>query len=278
MKKKIRIENIIISVVMTLVSLTMLFPFVWMLSTSLKERQDAIDVAINLIPSPITFEAYKEVWEIVPLLSGFKNTLLIAIPEIAVGVICSALAAFAFAKMDIPFKNFFFMAILSTMMLPGMVTLIPQYVMWGKIGLTDSLIPLTLPGMLGNVSVMFFLRQFLTGIPDDYIWAAKIDGAGWMKTFWKIFFPLMKPGLAAQVIFWFMSVWNDFFGPLIYLDSENKQTLQLILRLLSGMGSKTMNFPVVMAGAVISCIPLLVVFISCQRYFMDSMVVSGVKG
>lgn len=263
---------------MTLVSITMLFPFIWMVSTSLKERTAALEIPIRLIPDPIVFEAYIEVWDVIPLISGFKNTLLIAIPVILCGTFVSALAAFAFAKMDIPAKNFLFMGLLSTMMIPGVVTMIPKYVVWGEMGFVDTLIPLIIPGMLGNISMMFFFRQFLSGVPREYIEAARIDGAGWMKTFLTIFIPLMRPAIAAQVIFWFMGIWNDFLGPLIYLDSESNYTVQLALRLLNSMGEATSEYPMIMAGAVISCVPLLILFICFQRYFMDSMVISGVKG
>ena len=278
MNTKKWVHNMLIYVIMIAVSITMLFPFLWMVSTSLKTRKDAISIAITLIPEPVTMAAYIDVWDIVPLLSGFKNTLLVVTPQIVLGTFVSAMAAFAFAKMDIPCKKVLFMGVLSTMMIPGVINLIPQYVVWGRLGVKDSLIPLIVPGLLGNVSMMFFLRQFLNGIPNDYIGAARIDGAGWVKTFLKIFLPLMKPAIAAQVIFWFMSIWNDFLGPLVYLSSEDKFTLQLCMRLLDSLGRTTMEYPLIMAGSVLSCIPLLVIFICFQRYFMDSMVISGVKG
>ena len=278
MKLKNKIRNGIIFIIMASVSITMLFPFLWMISTSFKDKKDAVSIAFSLIPSPFTAEAYERVWEVIPLLSGFKNTFLIAFPELLCGTFVSALAAFAFAKMKIPHKNVFFMGVLSTMMIPSVVSLIPQYVVWGKLGVTDSLIPLIVPGMLGNISMMFFLRQFLSGIPNGYIEAARIDGAGWFKIFRVIFLPLMKPALATQIIFWFMSIWNDFFGPLVYLDSESNYTVQLALRLLDSMGRQTMEYPLIMAGSVLSCIPLLVLFVSFQKYFVDSMVISGIKG
>lgn len=278
MKTKNRIVNGIIYIVMTAVSLTMLFPFIWMISTSLKEKAAALEIPIRIIPKEIVFDAYIEVWDIIPLLTGFKNTFTIAIPLILFGTFSSAMAAFAFAKMDIPAKKQLFMGLLSTMMIPGVITMIPKYVVWGNLGFVDTIIPLVVPGMLGNISMMFFFRQFLSGIPKEYVEAARIDGAGWMRTFTTVFLPLMKPAIAAQVIFWFMGIWNDFMGPLIYLDSESNYTVQLALRLLNSLGKATSEYPTIMAGSVISCIPLLLLFICFQRYFMDSMVISGVKG
>ena len=270
--------NGFIYLIMSLVSLSMLFPFVWMLSTSLKEKANALAFPPQWIPNPLRFEAYIDVWSISPLFSGICNTLLIALPVIVCGTFMSALAAFAFSKMDIPHKNALFMGLLATMMIPGIVTMIPQYVVWGNLGMVDTFIPLIVPGMLGNITMMFFFRQYLNGVPNEYIDAAKIDGAGWMKTFIKIFAPMMKPAIAAQIIFWFMGIWNDFLGPLIYLDSEKNYTVQLALRMLNNMGEATSEYPMIMAGSVISCLPLLVIFICFQRYFLDSMLISGIKG
>ena len=277
-RTKERLVNTVIHIIMILVSLTMLFPFIWMISTSLKDKMSALEFPPKWIPDPFNWEGYTEVWEVAPLLSGIKNSLIIAIPVLLFGTLSSAMAAFAFAKMDIPKKNFLFMALLSSMMIPGMVTLIPQYLVWGQMGYIDSFIPLILPGTLGNITMMFFFRQYLAGVPNELIDAAKIDGAGWVTIFRKIMLPTMKPAIAAQVIFWFMGIWNDFMGPLIYLDSEENYTIQLALRLLNNMSEATSEYPMIMAGAVISCLPLLVLYICFQRYFVDSMVVSGLKG
>lgn len=278
MHAKKRLVDTVIHVVMILVSITMLFPFVWMLSTSFKDKINAQVFPPQWIPDPFIWDAYIEVWDVTPLLRGIINSMIIAIPVLVLGTLSSALAAFAFAKMDVPKKSALFMGLLSSMMIPGVVTMIPQYVVWGKLGLVDTFVPLILPGTLGNITMMFFFRQFLSGVPNELIDAAKLDGAGWFTIFWKIMLPAMKPAIAAQVIFWFMGIWNDFMGPLIYLDSEEKYTVQLALRLLSNMSEATSEYPVIMAGAVISCLPLLVLYICFQRYFVDSMVASGLKG
>lgn len=278
MRLKKRIQRGILIVTMSFVSFTMLFPFIWMISTSMKEKKDALEIPIRLIPSPFTFEAYKEVWEIIPLLNSAWNTMKIIIPVLTFGIFFSALAAFAFAKMDIPCKNLIFIALLSTMMIPPIVNLIPQYVFWGSFGLSDSLIPLIAPGIFGGVGIMFFLKQYLAGMPGEYIEAARIDGAGWMQIFLRIFVPLMKPALATQIIINFMGCWNDFMGPLIYLDSEKNYTVQLAIRLLDTTGRQTMEYPLVMAGSTLACLPLLLIYVFFQRYFVNSMVASGVKG
>ena len=272
-----RLVNTMIHVIMILVSFTMLFPFIWMISTSFKEKSDALIFPPQWIPDPFQLDGYIDVWDATPLLSGIVNSLIIAVPVLILGTLSSALAAFAFAKMDIPKKNVLFMALLSSMMIPGVVTMFPQYVAWSRLELVDTFIPLILPGTLGNITMMFFFRQFLAGVPNELIDAAKLDGASWLTTFFRIMLPAMKPAIAAQVIFWFMGIWNDFMGPLIYLNSEENYTVQLALRLLTS-SEHTSEYPMIMAGAVISCLPLLVLYICFQRYFVDSMVVSGIKG
>ena len=188
---KKRLVNALIYGIMILVSVTMLFPFVWMLSTSFKDRMHAQIFPPQWIPDPFVWEAYEEVWEVAPLLSGIKNSLIIALPVLLLGTLSSALAAFAFAKMNIPHKNGLFMALLSSMMIPGVVTMIPQYVVWGNLELVDTFIPLILPGTLGHVTMMFFFRQYLAGVPNELIDAAKIDGAGWLTVFGRIMLPAM---------------------------------------------------------------------------------------
>lgn len=275
---KRNIVNGFIYVSLTALSLTMLFPFFWMITTSIKEKSDAIKMPIQWIPDPIVFDEYIEIWSKVPLLTGIINTFKIAIPVILCGTFVSALAAFAFSKMDIPKKGTLFFILLATMMIPGEVTMFPKYVVWGKLGAVDTLIPLIVPGMMGNMGMMFFLRQFLNGMPKEYVEAARIDGAGWMKTFLTIFLPLMKPALATQIIFWFMGIWNNFLAPLLYIDSESKFTVQLAMRLLSSTSEAVNEYPLIMTGAVISCAPLLLLYVCFQKYFTDSMVISGVKG
>jgi multiple sugar transport system permease protein len=277
-RTKERVTNGSIYLVMVAVSVTTLLPFAWMLSTSLKLKSEAQVFPPKWIPDPLAFDAYVDVWAVSPLLSGIKNSLLIAGPVILCGTFVSALAAFAFSKMEFPHKDKLFMGLLATMMIPGVVTMIPQYVAWGSVGLTDTLVPLIVPGLLGNTAMMFFLRQFLNGVPNEILEAAQIDGVSWFGMFMRIIFPILRPAIAAQVIFWFMGIWNDFLGPLIYLDSESNYTVQLALRLLSSMSESTSEFPIIMAGAVISCLPLLILFVSFQRFFMDTMVIAGVKG
>ena len=278
MNTKRRVSSGAIIIIMTGLSITSLFPFLWMLSTSLKEKAHALDFPPQWIPNPLTFTAYLDVWEVSPLLSGIINSFFIAVPVLILGSFVSALGAFAFSKMDIPHKNALFMGLLSAMMIPGAVTMIPQYVVWGSLGLTDTFVPLILPGLFGNVAMMFFLRQFLNGTPNEFIDSAKIDGCGFFMIFVRIYLPIMKPALATQVIFWFMGIWNDFLGPLIYLDSEKNYTVQLALRLLNALSESTSEYPMIMAGSVISSLPLILLFIGFQKYFVQSMALTGIKG
>lgn len=280
MKKTTRkyLTNTFIYIMMSGLAFTMLFPYFWMISTSFKDKAMAIRVPIQWIPKPFLFDTYLEIWDMVPLLRGAVNSLKIIIPGITWGQFVSALAAFSFSKMDLPKKKTLFLLLMSAMLLPDDATMIPRYIIWGKLGLIDTFYPLILPSLFGGIGSMFFYRQFLNGIPREYVEAARIDGAGWIKTFITIFIPLMKPAIATQVIFGFVGGWNNFMGPLIYLDSEKNMTVQICLRLLSSTQEAVNEYPLVMTGAVVGSLPILILYLSFQKYFTDAMVISGVKG
>ena len=174
------------------------------------------------IPNPIITDAYVDVWKVAPLLSGMGNSLIIAVPVLFFGTLCSAMAAFCLCQDGYTETESFVHGAAQLYDDSRVVTMIPQYVVWGRLNLQDTFIPLIVPGMLGNVTMMFFFRQYLSGVPNELVDAGKIDGAGWMTIFTRLILPTMRPAIAAQVIFWFMGIWNDFLGPLIYLDSEEK--------------------------------------------------------
>jgi multiple sugar transport system permease protein len=156
--------------------------------------------------------------------------------------------------------------------------MIPQFVMFTKIGWVNTLLPLIVPGMFGNITMIFFLKQYLNNIPDSIIEAAKIDGATYMQTFTKLIFPAIKPAIAAQFILWFMGAWNDYLAPLLYLNSPEKQTLQVVIANLNAAYAIQTDYPLIMAASVISLIPVLTVFIIFQRQIIESVALSGVKG
>ncbi|WNQ10998.1 carbohydrate ABC transporter permease [Paenibacillus aurantius] len=260
-------------------SIITLAPFFWTISTSLKNQQNVFDLPPKWIPDPATFDNYREVWSAAPLLQGFLNSAIIAVFVLSIGLFVSSMAAYAFAKIDFPFKETIFLCLMGTMMIPYSVIMIPQFIVFSRINWVDTLLPLIVPGLFGNIVVIFFLRQFMQGaIPSELIEAAKLDGSGFFRTFATIALPIAKPAIAAQAALGFMGVWNDFLGPLIYLHTPEKQTIQVLIASLQSMYISSSNYPLIMAASFIAMIPVILVFFFCQKYFVESLAISGLKG
>lgn len=164
------------------------------------------------------------------------------------------------------------------MMIPFAVVMIPQYVMFTKMGWTNSLLPLIIPGLFGNVSIIFFLRQNLTSVPDSIVEAAKLDGCGYFRMYYSIFLPLMKGALMTQLILWFMGIWNDYLAPTIFIQNEKWFTLQVVIRSFNSYYAVNSDYPLIMAASVLAILPTLLLFFFFQRYIIESLAVSGVKG
>lgn len=274
-----KIINIWAFIILLLGSLVMLVPFVWSISTSLKDQRNIFQIPPKWIPDPATIQHYIDVWKEVPLLSGFVNTTIIVVFVLIIGIFTSTMAAYAFAKIDFPFKETIFLALLGTMMIPYAVVMIPQFIMFSKLNWVDTLLPLITPGLFGNIVIIFFLRQFLQGaLPDDLIDAAKIDGSSFVRTFFTIVIPVAKPAIAAQAALGFMGIWNDFLGPLIYLHSDKKQTLQVVIASMQAQYMGSSNYPLILAASIISMIPCVVIFLVAQKHFIQSLAISGIKG
>lgn len=257
-------------------SIFMLLPFLWMLSTSLKQEGKVFEYPVRWIPNPVEWSNYADVLTEAPLLGGLANTLIIILPPMLIGLFTSALAAYAFAKLRFPGRDVLFMSLLATMTIPGVVTMIPTFILFKSIGWLDSWNPLMIPGMFGSAACVFFLRQFFRTIPSELEDAAKIDGLNPFGTFMRVILPLSKPALAAQGIFGFIGGYNDFMGPLIYINSPEKFTLQLVLA--SFQGYYVANWTLIMAGSVLALIPTVILFFFAQRYFVEGITMSGMKG
>lgn len=270
--------RIIIFIILVLGAATMVIPFLWMLSTSLKESNLVYQIPPQWIPDPVDWHNYVEVWKNSNLLSGLKNSIIVSGSVVIVGTVSSTMAAFSFAKLTFPGKKYFFMALLSTMMIPIVVLLVPQYIIYTKIKWINTLLPLMVPGMLGNASMIFFLRQYMTGLPTELIEAAKIDGCGYFRTYYQIFLPLSKPAVISNVIMIFMATWNDYFGPMVFVNDAKKQTVQVAISMLNSYYENQTDVPVVMAAALIAVLPVLLLFIFCQKYFTEFFAMSGIKG
>nr|WP_036719351.1 carbohydrate ABC transporter permease [Paenibacillus harenae] len=272
-----RWTDFIVYSLLTLGSLVILIPFWWIFITTMKSPMEAFVMPPDWFPKP-NFVKYTEIWEKAPFLQGILNSLKVALPIIIVGTFTSSLAAFAFAKLRFPGRNFLFLMLLATIMIPFPVVMIPQFVMFSELQWIDSLKPLIIPAMLGNVFMMFFIRQFMNGISDEFIEAAKIDGASLFGIFIKIMLPMVKPAVAAQLILWFLGIWNDYLGPRIYLSTPEKKTIQLMMADFNAFYVIQSDYPLIMAAAFIVMIPILIVFLVFQRYFVESLNFTGVKG
>lgn len=272
-----RITTIFFFVVIALGAATMLVPFLWMISTSLKTASDAFAFPPEWIPNPVDWANFAEIWDIVPLASGLLNSALVTALVVGVGTFSTTMAAFAFAKLNFPFKGLLFGALLATIMVPVVVVIIPQFVVYANVGWIDTLLPLFVPGMLGNVLMLFFLRQYMMGLSNELLDAGKIDGASFFRIYWSIFLPLCRPAIAANVIIVFMATWNDYLGPLIFTNSPENSTVQLVIASLTSYYAEQTDFPIVMAASVIAVLPVIIIFAIMQRHFVDSFVLSGIK-
>ena len=260
------------------VALILVLPFLWMLSTSLKVPKQIFKFPPVWIPDPIQWQNYPDAWSKytnfnIPLM----NSLIVTLTNIAGNLLSCSLAAYGFARLKGPGKNFLFMLVLGTMMVPMWVTLIPQYVLFSRLGWTNTLLPLTVPAWFGWPFFIFLLRQFFLTLPKELDEAARIDGASTWGIFGRILLPLTKPALATVAVFAFIGNWNNFIGPLIYLRDPEKHTLALALQRFQGtQGNLMYNY--MMAVAVISLLPIIILFFIAQRFFVQGIVMSGIKG
>lgn len=273
-----RLGNLIVTAILSLGAIVMLGPLIWTFSTSLKTHDAIFALPPQWIPDPVVWENYLRVWSAGPLLSGIRNSLIVAGCVTVVGSISSAIAAFSFAKMRMPFKNVAFLLLLSGMMIPFPTIMIPQFMFFAQIGWVDTLLPLIIPGLFGNIIMIFFLKQYLENVPDSIIEAAKIDGASFLQIFSRLIFPAIRPALAAQFILWFMAVWNDYLAPIIYLNTPDRQTLQLVIASFNAQYASQTDYPLIMAASFIALLPVLIVFIIFQRQIIESVAMTGGKG
>lgn len=278
------VSKVLIYVVLIIFALWILVPFSIVITTSFKSKAEANDFDFTFWPKEFTTDGYKKVFEYTAggeegtmpvVLRGFLNTLIIVLPPTILGLFCSAMSAYAFAKLRFKGKNFLFSFLLLTMMIPGTIMLTPSYMIYSIIGWVDTPLPLMIPGMFGAATCVFFMRQFYAGIPTSLIEAAKLDGMGYFRIFWKIMVPLSVPALLAQGILGFIGGYNDYFGPLLYIHDPDWYTLQIALN--SFQGTFDMDYPALMAGSVIALVPTLVIYIIAQKYFIEGIATSGMK-
>ncbi|MEK5054427.1 carbohydrate ABC transporter permease [Niallia sp. FSL K6-0212] len=277
MLKSLSINKAIMTVVMLMISIMFLLPFVWMLSTSFKIEADVFKFPIQWIPERWNgFNNYREVWfGENPFYIYYWNTIKVTVCTTAISVTVSALAAYGFSKVNFRLGNFLFLIVLATYMVPAQAILVPQFIIYRKIGLFDSHLGLIL---LGSFSVLgtFMLRQFFMGVSNELVEAAKIDGAGHWKIFWRVVLPIVKPAIATYAILRFIWTWNDYQNPLIFLRSDHLLTIQLAMQKFTTINGEFYSF--IMAAAVSAILPLVIVFIIGQKQVIEGIALGGVKG
>jgi multiple sugar transport system permease protein len=250
-------------------------PFVWMVSTSLKADRQIFSWPPIWIPDPVVWGNYPVVFIYAPLHLYFFNTLLIATAQVFGAVVTCSMAAYAFSRLRAPGRDKIFLVMVSQMMIPGIVTLVPLYILFAKIDWIDTFRPLTVPALLGSPFYIFMLRQFFMTIPIELEEAALMDGASRMRIWVTIIMPLAKPALATVAIFAFMFAWNDFTGPLIFLNSQEKFTLSLGLQ--SFMFARRTMWGPLMAASTMMILPILIMFFVAQKYFIQGIALTGIK-
>jgi multiple sugar transport system permease protein len=261
-----------------LVSATILFPFYWTVLTSFKSVPETITMPPTFFPrEPVGFSNYQEVLRRVPVLSFYRNSIIVASCVTLATLLTSSLAGYIFAKFDFFAKRFLFIAILATMMIPFQVIVIPVYIIFKNLGLLDTLWALIIPGLVSAYGI-FLMRQFMKTIPDELIDAGRIDGCSEFGIFWRIVIPLCKPALSALGIFAFMASWDDFFWPLLVLRTQDRLTLPIGVNMFGSWFIAGNYTPLIMAIATMAMLPVLVIFLIAQRQFIEGITLSGLKG
>ncbi len=282
-KKSVLVKRIsrktVIYILLIVVTLVVLIPLLWMLTTSLKTEVEASTFPPTLFPAVPQWHAFSDVFTAVPFLTYFLNTVFYTAAVTIGQFVCCSLAAFAFARLRFPGRNVLFIVYLTTMLIPVAVTIVPSFIEMKAFGWLDTIWAMTIPGMLGSAFGTFLLRQYMLAIPKELDDAAMLDGAGPLYIYWKIILPLCKPALTALGIFTVLAVWNDFLWPLVMLQSDSVTTLTLGLANFTAGGSETfVSTPISMAASTLTLAPLVLIFFLAQRYFIKGIALSGMGG
>lgn len=262
-------------------SVAFAYPFFYTLSSSLKEQWEVLAFPPTLLPKAFQWVNYVRVFQVVPFATWFANTVMVVVLATSGAVISSTIVAYSLARFNYRGRDLLFLITLSTMMLPGQVTLIPQFILFNKLGWINTIKPLWVPAWFGGGAFnIFLIRQFILTLPVDLDEAALIDGASRFRTFWAILLPLCKPAIATMTVISFMANWSDFMGPLIYLNSPLKFTIAVGLNYFKTAPADTQEqfYHYLMAACIMSLAPCIVVFFSAQRYFVRGIVMTGLKG
>jgi ABC-type glycerol-3-phosphate transport system permease component len=276
-RAKVRVKHLILYLILITLSIFYLLPLYWMISTSLKQTGSEMVIPPQWVPNPIVWQNYVDVFVQVPLTLYIRNSLIITLTATLFGVLTASLAGYGFARTQFPGRNFLFTLCIASLMLPETVTLIPEFILFRRIGWVNSFLPLIVPWSLaGSAFAVFLFRQYCLTIPVELDEAARVDGAGTLRIWWVIIVPLSKAVLATMAILSFIHHWNEFLRPLIYLGRPELRTLALGLRAFRGEYQLAWNY--MMAVALIMLVPILVLFFLAQRQFVQGIVMTGIKG
>ena len=280
-RRRRQVRQAALHLVLATGAVTFSLPFIWLVSTSLKPDARLMVVPPEWIPQPVLWHNYARALQFLPPetkhgVMYLWNTVYVSMMAIVGTVLAASMVAYSFARLRWPGRDIIFVVLLATMMLPGAVTMIPVFLIYKSLGWVDTLRPLWVPAFFGGAFNIFLLRQFFMTIPRDLEDAAKIDGCSFLGIYWRIMLPLIKPALAAVVIMSFMGSWNDFMGPLIYISSPEKMPLAYALQLYQSAHSAEYNL--LMAAATMVVVPVVLLFFFTQRYFIQGVTLTGIKG
>ncbi len=272
--RRLTLKNVLTHLFLIVASVTLVFPFIWMVSGAFKGKLEAVKMPPQLLPSHWNFDNFKQIEQFFPLYRFLFNSVVVAIATTVIQLLICAMAAYVFAKIPFKGRQAIFIVFLTTMMIPSQVTLVPLFILFSQTDLIDTYAGLILPGIFSAYGT-FLMRQNIMTIPNELLEAAFMDGASYYRVFKSVILPLVKPTLAALTIFAFMSSWNNFLWPLIATNSKELMTLPLGLSKLQGKWSTEWN--ILMAGNVVSFIPIFIVYLFAQRYFIKGMTMTGIK-
>ena len=268
-------KTVVIYLLVLGITAVMLVPFVWMLSASLKLDRDVFRFPIEWIPAEPRWQNYADIWTKIPLALFIGNTAKITIIVTLLQLFTSSFAAYAFAKLRFPFRNTLFLGYIATIAMPWQVYMVPQFLLMRELDLNNTHLPLIILQAFTAFGV-FLMRQFYQSIPDELCEAARIDGMNEYQIWWRIMLPLSKPALSTLTIFTFVNTWNDFLGPMIYLTRTELKTIQIGLRMFISQYSA--EYGLIMAASIVSLVPVLLIFLALQRFFVEGIASTGLKG
>jgi len=274
-KNRINISNFLIHVVLIIFAVLCIFPFYWMILTALKTSKNVIEFPPKVYPTSFRLENFADVFRLMPMGQAYINSIKVTLLATFGTLFTSSLAAFSFAKMRFRFRGLLFGILLGTMMIPGQVTLIPLYIVFAKMGWIDTHLPLIVPTVLTNAYGVFMIRQFMINLPTDYVEASKIDGCDYFRIYWQIMLPLCKPIIVTLGLFTFVWNWNNYFGALIFLNTETKFTVPLIISAFRGV--YTVQWELLMAASTVAILPIIAMYLFSQKFFIQAVSLTGIK-